>query len=304
MFRDGICNSLRKTIIIILISTYCAINIEWELTSRPVIFGNTTMLLCNISDPSNTCSGTLLQWLGGKKYGWLCSDTSCVRNMKYEVVKPTECLYTLLIHNFSESDVNIDYTCLYGIFNDRKALLLNQEDYLYIPSPDEIQISTYSHMNIICTILKIFPAPTCYMTITITDADVNHTERIDVNTTRSGMFYTTEILVNNSLPACSDLSIYCFIRKSYRINIYQQSTTCKENMPATLIWVITIAVFAITGIAIVLYMYFRCRSRETYHLTEAADTENGKTTDIELNQDVETDSRKELVQQDSTNYLF
>lgn len=106
-------------------------------------------------------------------------------------------------------------------------------------------------------IAKIFPAPTCFSSIT--HAGVNKTEEIYVNTTRNGLFLTTEMLINNSLSVCSALSIYCFIRTS-KINIFFQPGNCivKEDKPLTLIPIITVVV-VITIVAI--FGFIVCKKR-------------------------------------------
>lgn len=103
-----------------------AVKVEWKIES-PVVFGKVAYLICRISDQVHNCSRRLRQWLGGQHYGSLCYNNKCnISLSKYNVMNETTmCLYTLMIGNFSEHDVNCEYTCSYGVSRMRKNLTLD-----------------------------------------------------------------------------------------------------------------------------------------------------------------------------------
>lgn len=219
------------TIILYYLPAFYSVDVEWHLMSRPVIFGKPISLMCTIDDTPHNCSQFLRQWLGGPTYRSLCTEAICSNSLKYEVLNQLPCSYTLKVHNFSESDVNCDYTCLYGVFNNRKTLILNEDDYRYIPSSEEKHINITSIMNnrsILATIDKIFPQPNCFTTIT--NKDSNTTESMHTKSTHNGLFYRTEIFGNYFVLPCNTLFTYCLLVEStIPISIDTEQCTDKSN---------------------------------------------------------------------------
>lgn len=109
-----------------LIST---VHIEWE-TTFPAEIGNIAYLQCNISDTASNCTSKSRQWIGGLKNDGLCHENECPTFKKYKVMKQPRCWYTLMIYNFSESDINYDYTCLYGASKMRRNLTLDENKFI------------------------------------------------------------------------------------------------------------------------------------------------------------------------------
>lgn len=101
-----------------------AANVTWNLKTKPAIFGGDVKLECIISNKEHSCKEYIRQWYGGVHYGLLCEDGMCRNDLKYEEVNISSCIYHLVIHNFTEQDLNQNFTCSYGIFNERKGLTL------------------------------------------------------------------------------------------------------------------------------------------------------------------------------------
>lgn len=101
----------------------------WTVKSSVIFFGKTAELECVVSDSVNFCNKTLRQWYGGNPYGVLCRNGACRNQGKYEEQQNSMCSYTLMINNFSESDVNCEYTCAYGVHRSRKMLKLDNEHF-------------------------------------------------------------------------------------------------------------------------------------------------------------------------------
>lgn len=91
------------------------------------LFRKTAELTCVISDYDHSCNRTIRQWYGGNPYVFLCRDGACRHQGKYVEKQDSMCKYTLKIYNFSENDVNCDYTCAYGVQSSRKMLKLDKK---------------------------------------------------------------------------------------------------------------------------------------------------------------------------------
>lgn len=105
------------------------VNVVWE-AKFPAVFGNDTYLQCNISDEASNCSKKTRQWFGGPRHRPLCYNNNCAISDKYKVMEQPNCFYTLMIRNFSELDVNCDYTCSYGVSQKRRNLTLDEHRFI------------------------------------------------------------------------------------------------------------------------------------------------------------------------------
>lgn len=108
---------------------YLDVNVSWNMKSNMTLFRKTAELQCVISDNDSSCNRTLRQWYGGNPYGFLCRDGACRHQVKYVEKQDSMCKYTLKIFNFSENDVNCDYTCAYGVHSSRKTLKLDTKHF-------------------------------------------------------------------------------------------------------------------------------------------------------------------------------
>lgn len=104
------------------------VDVTWD-AKLPAFFGNVTHLQCKIS-ADNDCAKSPRQWYGGHIYDSLCYEDKCTASNKYEVMKQSRCSYTLMIHDFSDKDVNCEYTCLYGVSNMRRNLTLDENKFI------------------------------------------------------------------------------------------------------------------------------------------------------------------------------
>lgn len=107
-----------------IIRCYFSVNVTWNMKTKPAIIGNDVILECVISGEDQSCDKYPRQWYGGANYGLLCEDKMCRNNKKYKEVTISSCEHHLVIDNFTEQDLNQNYTCSYGIVNDRKGLAL------------------------------------------------------------------------------------------------------------------------------------------------------------------------------------
>lgn len=90
------------------------------MKTKPVILGKEAILTCNGYNcpPENS-----KKWLGGKNYDLLCFDNESKKSPKY-VMMTNGTSFDLMIHNFSLSDTNCEYTCACGFLQYTNMLKL------------------------------------------------------------------------------------------------------------------------------------------------------------------------------------
>ncbi|CAC5390335.1 unnamed protein product [Mytilus coruscus] len=208
---NGVCLESVFTYICIL-----TVDVTWD-AKLPAFFGNVTYLQCKISDTSFSCNKSLRQWYGGPNYGSLCYEDKCTASNKYEVMKQSRCQYTLMIHDFSDRDVNCEYTCLYGISKMRRNLTLDEKKFIYEPHVEDIQEESTENgktLNWKINISKIFPTPSC-------GADLEGesiTDHLQISVTKPGFYYAAALQINLPSSSCGKADVYCFLG-DYKVNI-------------------------------------------------------------------------------------
>jgi hypothetical protein len=102
------------------------------VSNKPVIYGDNILLTCktgHVLTDRVECPGR--QWYGGQKdklllYNKVARDaTKCEDRTN---LSSTE--FSLVIKNYTESDLNINYTCSCGFKSYTKLLGINDEDFL------------------------------------------------------------------------------------------------------------------------------------------------------------------------------
>lgn len=249
-----------KCILIFLLTALCAssaVDVVWE-AKLPAVFGNITYLECNISDTAFNCSKKTRQWFGGPRHRSLCYENDCTVSNKYEVMKQPSCLYTLMIHDFSELDVNCEYTCSYGVSRMRQNLTLDENRFIYEPYVTDIKeesIEKDKTLDWRINITKIFPKPSC-------GADLNGeniTDHLEILVTKPGFYFATDLQIYIPLSTCGKLDVYCHLG-DYKINITSkifdscqgEQSSDKENT-VTEVVLATVAVLAVMITIVVLY---------------------------------------------------
>lgn len=272
--------SLFWTHVLFIISLLTAIScqditVTWNMKSNMTIFGKTAELECAISDYINSCNGDLRQWYGGKPYDFLCRNGDCRNNAKYFERKEAMCKYTLTIYNFSENDVNCEYTCSYGVYRSRKMLKLDGQHFTYVPSMNEVNytVKVQDTVNATVFIPKVYPSPSCQTFF----ADKKIT--MITNTSSVGYFFATEIQIVYKPPVdnCKGvLDISCTIGSTYFTPVYQNVTVCKgetdfnHQSEVSTVTVIVIVILIILVATIMSFLYctkFGKKIRGQYILT-------------------------------------
>ncbi|CAG2202156.1 unnamed protein product [Mytilus edulis] len=75
------------------------------------------------------------QWTGRQNYDMLCMDGDCPDPNKYEMfTRNTSKDFDLLIHNFSESDLDYKYTCTCGFDSCTRKLFVEPNHVMSLPT--------------------------------------------------------------------------------------------------------------------------------------------------------------------------
>ncbi|CAC5416686.1 unnamed protein product [Mytilus coruscus] len=104
-------------------------------------------------------------WSGGPYDALLCMNGVSADSSKYnEVEGKDKSQYILKISNFSESDVDCEYECVFGVDITRTTLHLNKKDYEYIPARGTTSVISslmYGQFSVNIHIVKVWPTPDC-----------------------------------------------------------------------------------------------------------------------------------------------
>ncbi|XP_063448978.1 uncharacterized protein LOC134728333 [Mytilus trossulus] len=141
---------------------------SWNLATLPLSFGKDIILRCIIDNMKigNDSHCKVRQWTGGKNYDMLCTDGECRDPNKYEMLtRNTSKDFELLIHNFSESDFNYNYTCTCGFDSCTRKLFVEPNHVMSLPTmtkqmKDKNYINNDS-MEIEIMLDKVNPVPNC-----------------------------------------------------------------------------------------------------------------------------------------------
>ena len=101
------------------------------MSNKPVIFGDNIILTCKtghvLTDRGDACR--VRQWYSGQKrlvYNGVHIDAT-----QYEdITNVSSTGFSLVIKNYTESDLNISYTCSCGFKSYTKHLALNDKDFI------------------------------------------------------------------------------------------------------------------------------------------------------------------------------
>ncbi|XP_071178107.1 uncharacterized protein [Mytilus edulis] len=219
----------------------CSDNVTWEVKTKPILFGETLELLCKISEKGNECYGSFQQWYGSKDDILLCQDGKCRNEEKYTVHKNSNCSYSLLIHNLSIHDVDISYSCAFGLNEMKKGLMMKDYEFLKLPRNRSVIPLVTTNNSIVDVSLKmddIYPVPKCTVKFKKNhERDITNMSDISVNVTQDGIFYTytMQIMQNVSQLECGSLlSVRCLIGSVVVTDLSKELNNCTDFNSITL----------------------------------------------------------------------
>ena len=102
------------------------------MSNKPVIYGDNIILTCKTGHVlTDRTACPVRKWYEGHKDKLLLYNNVSRDATKYEDrtnLSSTE--FSLVIKNYTESDLNINYTCSCGFESYTKRLVLNDEDFI------------------------------------------------------------------------------------------------------------------------------------------------------------------------------
>ncbi|XP_063397466.1 uncharacterized protein LOC134681753 [Mytilus trossulus] len=206
---------------------------DLELLTNPVVFNEKVQLACKANgteiplDKPHSRS-----WSGGPYNALLCMNGISANRLKYnEIPGKDKSQYILEINSFSESDVDCEYKCQFGVDITRKTLQLNEEDYEYIPSPETTTVTAtlqHGHFRVNVHFDKIWPTPICEIIF----EKINFGKRIEMSKRKNGKLYAVDISLQHAFRKedCNgEMVISCKIGTKHIEVQRKQFNTCPIN---------------------------------------------------------------------------
>lgn len=209
--------------------------VDLFLTSRTIIFGNSVFIVCSTT---NTSFLTLTRrWSKQNDNITLCVDGHCGKSEKYTESETENSTYTLEIHNFNETDVNMVYACSFGSNNSLSNsvnVFLNEDHFEYHPNKSEISKKADrldGFLNIEIVLKKVFPIPFCEFKYN----DMNLSTAIKTISWNNGIFDSVQMLLNDHYIGFSSgsLNVTCRVGKT-KISIMSENfSESKQSIKRT-----------------------------------------------------------------------
>ncbi|XP_076108507.1 uncharacterized protein LOC143076567 [Mytilus galloprovincialis] len=214
------------------------------MTTYPAEFGRDVMLTCYTFLPlKNSKDCPVRQWSGGTNGRGLMYNGVSVNDEKYEEkVNLLSSQFSLIIKNFSITDINVNYTCSCGFYASTHTLNLDGKHFQYLPDAANASITSYNDtLKIKMQIRKVYPLPNCsvYIGNRVVSKQVQLTHR------KSGLFYSVNFVKEYKLvdEDCNKKPrIQCAL-KTYQIKFeghntsscpaYSSETSVNENTSPT-----------------------------------------------------------------------
>lgn len=130
--------------------------VYWIVQTNPVIFGQNVTLFCITANVENVCMKCPTRWYGGTKLSLLSYNGYPSKNKKY-VPSTGRDGFGIVITQFDREDLNVNYSCSFGPYFDKKNLT---EDMLHVneepgegDSPEKLNIRLIA--GILLTVIGI-----------------------------------------------------------------------------------------------------------------------------------------------------
>ncbi|CAC5409893.1 unnamed protein product [Mytilus coruscus] len=203
--------------------------VEWTIVEPPIVFGKTARLYCKIEIQTNSTP----TWTGGANFSLISFHGSTTKyyEKKYRVTNRQgndKFESVLEIFNFSESDVNCDYSCSFGLYDFKKKLRLADKSFIYpIEQKTTTVLSTLrnGYLDVTLELRKVYPVPKCK--VHLNEEEV--TNRLKTSVWMNGIFYyMTETLHHyfNDETCTGNLTISCDVGVK-RYSVHQNTlNTC------------------------------------------------------------------------------
>lgn len=203
-------HSTRHMLIIVIIELLhfpSAINkdrnysIHWKLMTKSVHFGHDVDLVCVIKTEDTSEPMAWIRIPNGETIAYNKNPTD---NTKYRIgvqYNDTILVYKLTIKQFNSTDVNRVYRCDFGFYSYSDKLMLNNKDFISIPSNTDVEFKFTLAEDKLSGRIKIencFPQPMC----TGIFQGKNISEFMTIKYTNVSIFFNTHIEIKYRTDIC------------------------------------------------------------------------------------------------------
>ena len=154
------------------------IGVNWIVSNKPVMYRDNIILTCKtrqVLTDRGVCR--VRQWYGGHKDNILLYNGVSADPTKYEDrtnISSTE--FSLVIKNYTESDLNINYTFSCDFKSYTKCLGLNDKDFIVPPLRVDTHIQQSNEtLSIYLHVERVYPRPECFIVIGERTVFINET---------------------------------------------------------------------------------------------------------------------------------
>ncbi|XP_063401822.1 uncharacterized protein LOC134686061 [Mytilus trossulus] len=231
--------------------------LHWKITKLPVVFHSNVTLSCKVPASMQCCEKTR-KWKGGKSQKLLMFNGSSANSSKYqEVVKKNG--FDLEIKDFTEDDMNVNYSCFYEFLSYSKNLTIEEISYKIEPRNITVNLHcniTTGEIAVQVSVGKVYPFPECKTVFT----DMNISADTHVSEVKIGLAYqisivsafilNTEKLDGKFKLICED---YLLVNKDLH-NICESSTIVKGDNSGSRCCCRTVILFYVMTFSIYQFM--------------------------------------------------
>ena len=196
-----------------------ASKVYWIVSNKPVMYGDNIILTCKTEHVlTDRVECPVRQWYGGHKDKLLLFNKASRDVTKYEDrtnLSSTE--FSLVIKNYTESDLNINYTCSCGVKSYTGRLGLSDNNFIVHPLRMETHIQQSNEkLSIYIHIERVFPGPK----LSIAIGERTLFDNLIFTSVKSDAFYygTYEAIFNIVADDCGKKpTLFCSVGNEYNI---------------------------------------------------------------------------------------
>lgn len=213
--------------------------IHWKLMTKPVVFGKDVDLECVIQTESTFGP---MAWIRIPNGETIAFNKKPANVKKYGIAvqyDDTKMVYNLTIKQFNPTDVNRAYRCDFGFYSYADKLLLNDRDFISMPSNTDMESKfTLAEETLIghVKIENCFPRPLC----TGIFQGMNISEFMTIRYTNVSIFFNTNIEIKYSTNICGgSVNVTCsFGDSNLHFNELVGDCSEKSNLIVTVVLLI------------------------------------------------------------------
>lgn len=207
-------------------------NLHWTINKLPVVFYSDVTLSC-IVPASRPCCEKTRKWKRGRgrSQKLILFNGSSANSSKYqEVVKKNG--FDLVIKDFSEDDMNVNYSCFYEFLSYSKNLTIEEESYKIEPRNITVNLHcniTTGEVGLQISVGQVYPFPECKTDFT----DMNISVDIYVSEVKIGLAYQISIVSAFILNTEKRYGKFKLICEDYVLVIKDLHNICESSIIVT-----------------------------------------------------------------------